>query len=192
MPSTSQLIKHHRRRLEKHQKTSLQRGGFSLALLISIFFFGGVFSLVAFYASTTKNLPSIQSLPSLLNPADGMLMQPTRFYDRTGTHILYTLQNPGINERGYLTINSDVTQTETKANFSEHLITATIAISDPTFWNNPGYSLLGIEKNELAPQVEMIKLESPPERKAGKVIEGEPEETAKQIVEFLQKEAKVI
>jgi len=51
---------------------------------------------------------------------------------------------------------------------------------------------LGIDENELTPQVEMIKLESPPERKAGKVIEGEPEEAAKQIVEFLQKEAKVI
>ncbi len=51
---------------------------------------------------------------------------------------------------------------------------------------------LGIEESELSPKVKLIKLENPPERKAGKVIEGEPEETAKKLVEFLQKEAKVI
>jgi len=51
---------------------------------------------------------------------------------------------------------------------------------------------LGIDETRLSPQVELVKLDSPPERKAGKVVEGEPEETAKKLVEFLQKEAKVI
>ena len=51
---------------------------------------------------------------------------------------------------------------------------------------------LGIEESELSPKVEMVKLESPPERQAGRVVEGEPEETAKKLIEFLQKEAKVI
>lgn len=51
---------------------------------------------------------------------------------------------------------------------------------------------LGIQEDGISPQVKMIKLESPPDRQAGKVVEGEPEETAKKLVEFLQKEAKVI
>lgn len=51
---------------------------------------------------------------------------------------------------------------------------------------------LGVQEVDLSPKVKLIKLENPPERKAGEVIEGEPEETAKKLVEFLQKEAKVI
>lgn len=51
---------------------------------------------------------------------------------------------------------------------------------------------LGLKDEEIAPLLEIKKLESPPQRQAGKVIEDEPEEAAKQIVKFLHEEAKVI
>jgi electron transfer flavoprotein beta subunit len=51
---------------------------------------------------------------------------------------------------------------------------------------------LGLKEEELVPQVEMTRLESPLPRKTGKVIEGEPAETAQKLVEFLHREAKVI
>lgn len=51
---------------------------------------------------------------------------------------------------------------------------------------------LDLKDEDIAPLLEVIKLESPPQRQAGKVIEGEPAEAAKQMVKFLHEEAKVI
>ena len=51
---------------------------------------------------------------------------------------------------------------------------------------------LGIEIKDLTPQVSVTRMEIPPARKAGRVTSGPPEETARQLVEFLHSEAKVI
>ena len=51
---------------------------------------------------------------------------------------------------------------------------------------------LGLDEGSLVSQLELIKLESPPERQAGTVIEDEPEAAAKRMVEFLRNEAKVV
>lgn len=51
---------------------------------------------------------------------------------------------------------------------------------------------LGFSAEELASQVTLTNLDLPPERKAGKILEGEPEETVRQLVELLHQEAKVI
>ncbi len=51
---------------------------------------------------------------------------------------------------------------------------------------------LGVDEGSLASQLELVKLESPPERQAGTVIEDEPEAAAKRMVEFLRNEAKVV
>jgi hypothetical protein len=45
------------------------------------------------YADLTHDLPNIQYLGILLNPPDGLLLQPTRIYDRSGAHLLLTLQD---------------------------------------------------------------------------------------------------
>ncbi len=51
---------------------------------------------------------------------------------------------------------------------------------------------LGLKQEDVAPFLEVVKMEGPPSRPAGKVIEGEPEDTARKIVEYLHNEAKVI
>ena len=51
---------------------------------------------------------------------------------------------------------------------------------------------LGFAPDELAGGLELTKMESPPSREAGKIIEGEPDEAAKKLAEFLRHEAKVI
>jgi len=51
---------------------------------------------------------------------------------------------------------------------------------------------LGLTGEELLPRLELIKMDNPPAREAGQVIEEEPEDAAKKLVEFLHKEAKVI
>ena len=51
---------------------------------------------------------------------------------------------------------------------------------------------LGLDEGTLASQLELVRLESPPERQAGTVIEDEPQAAAKRMVEFLRNEAKVV
>lgn len=51
---------------------------------------------------------------------------------------------------------------------------------------------LGLGKDEITPQVEALRMETPAARQAGKIIQGTPEEAAKKLVELLRSEAKVI
>ena len=58
----------------------------------------------------------------------------------------------------------------------------------------PAYTLqdIGISAEDIQPQIEMVGIETPPAREAGKVIDNEPEEAAKMLIEFLHNEAKII
>jgi len=51
---------------------------------------------------------------------------------------------------------------------------------------------LGLKAEELAPCLAVVKMDQPPPRQAGRVVTGEAAETARQLVEFLHNEAKVI
>ncbi len=51
---------------------------------------------------------------------------------------------------------------------------------------------LGLTPEETATHVEIRKMETPPPKAAGRILTGTPEETAKQLVELLRGEAKVI
>jgi len=51
---------------------------------------------------------------------------------------------------------------------------------------------LGIQPDDLAANLRMAKMESPPVRESGKIIEDEPAVAAKKLAEFLRQDAKVI
>lgn len=51
---------------------------------------------------------------------------------------------------------------------------------------------LGLKPDELAPTVAVVRMDLPPAREAGRVVTGTPEETAKQLADYLHNEAKVI
>ncbi|MGB7296063.1 MAG: electron transfer flavoprotein subunit beta/FixA family protein [Candidatus Aminicenantales bacterium] len=51
---------------------------------------------------------------------------------------------------------------------------------------------LGLKLDELAPQVAIVRMDMPPSRQAGRVVTGPPEETARQLADYLHNEAKVI
>lgn len=108
-----------------------------LAIILAI-------SLLLVYRDLTRDLPSLEAIPSLLDPSNGALLQPTRLYDRSGEHLLLELANPSATDRHYLRV---ATQAGKEAEtFSQALVAATIATVDPTFWDNPGYSLQGLRE----------------------------------------------
>lgn len=51
---------------------------------------------------------------------------------------------------------------------------------------------MGLKEEDIASCIEIVKMESPSPRQAGKIIADPPQEAARKLVEFLHKEVKVI
>jgi len=117
--------------------------GFVLSFLLAVLILG----MAIYYARLTQDLPSVQSLPGLLNPPDGLLLQPTRIYDRTGTHVLKTFA-PTESPRRYIPLDPSNPQ-----HLPDSLVQATLAMADPNFWEHPGYTLTGLNNPDLHPTI---------------------------------------
>jgi membrane carboxypeptidase/penicillin-binding protein len=81
----------------------------------------------------------------MLDPQNGLLLQPTRLYDRTGQHLLATLA-PDEAARQYLFLDP-----QASPHLPQSLADATIALADPNFWNQPGYVIEGWNNPESHP-----------------------------------------
>ena len=136
--SLTQRLRLRQRRLERQRRNPAGRIGLVLSVLISLAFVLVVIPLAAVYIGLLRGLPSLDAIPQLLEPPDGWLLTPTRLYDRTGQHLLLSLENPAAAGRRYLTVDESRPD-----HFSPSLIKATIAVTDPSFWDNPGYTLAG-------------------------------------------------
>jgi len=132
-----------RRRVETRTRRFALGFGFVLSVLLVLLILGTAF----FYAELTRDLPSIKTLPSLLNPPDGLLLQPTRIYDRTGQHILKTFA-PTESPRRYIPLDPANPQ-----HLPDSLVQATLAMADPTFLEHPGYALAGLDNPDLHPTI---------------------------------------
>lgn len=135
----------HRRRerradLRRRSESRVRAAGLGLGYVFSILLAVGIFALVFAYADLTRDLPSIDQLPILLNPKDGLLLQPTRLYDRTGGHLIFTVA-PSDSARIYLPLG----------HLPASLADATIAAADSSFERHPGYFLSGLDNPDAHP-----------------------------------------
>lgn len=148
MPSTLPILRTRReRRLARQRanefrtRNTLLSAGMVLSLLTATF----IITIAFAYVNLTSDLPSIEIFPGYLNPPDGLLLQPTRIYDRTREHVLFTF-SPNDSPRRYIPLSDTNPQYLPKS-----LSDAVIATSDPDFWRHAGYSLAGITNSELHP-----------------------------------------
>ena len=118
MPSTLPILRSRRERRLAKQRTSSNRMrgallsvGMVFSLLLAAIIIFGAFA----YADITRELPSVEILPRLLIPPDGLLLEPTRIYDRTGLQLLYTF-SPTNTPRRYIPINEQNPQHIPKLN----------------------------------------------------------------------------
>jgi membrane peptidoglycan carboxypeptidase len=129
-----------------------------LSLLVAALIISVAFS----YVTLTRDLPSIQILPGLLTPPDGLLLQPTRIYDRTGDNILFTFA-PNDSPRRYIPLSDTNPQYLPKA-----LADAVIAKTDSAFWRHSGYSLNDLTQPDSHPTIaqrlvfELLLFDEPP------------------------------
>src|SRR5689334_16648481 len=138
MPSNIPILRARReRRLAKQRNNEARtRNTFlSLGMLLSLFIAALIITSAFAYVNLTRDLPSIETLPQLLNPPDGLLLQPTRIYDRTRTNVLFTFA-PNDSPRRYIPLSDTNPQYLPKS-----LADAVIAKTDPGFWKHSGYSL---------------------------------------------------
>jgi membrane peptidoglycan carboxypeptidase len=131
-----------RRRLAR---AGLGCAGFALLALVA-----GILLASLAYAGLVSNLPSLGLLPELLDPQAGLLMQPTRLYDRSGEILLYSLENDGIPRR-YLYLDS-----KHPDHFSPELVRAVVGSLDPNFWGSPGFRLWDVTNPQPATIAERL------------------------------------
>src|SRR4030067_855178 len=141
MPTVFQTIKFREQRHIKDLRNSWFRIGLVIGTLISLLVGAGGPAGVWGYYNLSRKLPPIEALPSLLEPPDGILLQPTRIYERTHQQVILTLENPAVAGKQYLHVGADDYPEQDR--FSQYLMDATIAAYDPGFWEHPGYILSG-------------------------------------------------
>ena len=148
MPAVRSILQRRRDRRESARRSVEARTrrlslgcGFVLSLLLAVLILG----TTVFYAELARNLPSVEVLPGFLNPPDGLLLQPTRVYDRTGQHILKTFA-PSESPRRYIPLEPQNPQ-----HLPDSLVRATIAMADPTLWEHSGFVWTGLESPNLHP-----------------------------------------
>lgn len=137
------------RRLAKQRADSNHARGalLSVGMVFSIFL-AALILLGAFaYADVTRDLPSVEILPRLLNPPNGLLLEPTHVYDRTGLQLLFTFATEN-SPRRYIPINEQNPQ-----HIPANLIESVVAVADPRFWSHSGYSIQGFKDPDLHPTI---------------------------------------
>ena len=140
MPSPLPIIRRRHERRDKRQRSASQRlllvvlgVGFLVSILLAL----GIFGLALTWSQLTADLPPVGELPVLLDPENGLLLQPARLYDRTGAHLIAELAPPGIPRRyGQVTPSAS-------EHLPQFLADATLAAADPTFRSHPGCRLNG-------------------------------------------------
>lgn len=131
------ILARQRQRVRQHNRKKANiwpraLGGCVALIFLGLFLllFSGVAAAVGVYAYYAKDLPSAEEVGRRAS-ADFLTSQ---IYDRTGQHLLYELLDPQGGARTKLPLNR----------IPAYLRTATIAMEDKTFYQNPGVSLEGI------------------------------------------------
>ncbi len=154
MPNTTQILRARQRRRKKYAHTSLRRSGLSCALTLSLLAAVLVIGATVLYATFAKDLPALETIPLLLEPPNGLLLQPTRFYDRDGAQVLLELEHPAVSERAYLPLSEG--QTTTRTSIPQELVQATIAYADPTFWRHLGFASFDLQSQAAKPLAQRL------------------------------------
>jgi membrane peptidoglycan carboxypeptidase len=141
MKSISRTLQIRHKRTSRQVHSPLGRLGLGCSAIFSLAILLVIFAALAGYTSLTRELPSLQALPGMLNPLDGSLLQPTRLYDRSGEQVILTLEDPGAAGREYLPLEA----------MPQSLVDAYLAVYEPGFWDSPGYTLQGIGEDASSP-----------------------------------------
>jgi len=138
MPSPLPVIRQRRERRTLRERSASERvrlAVLGVGFIISVALAVAIFALAVGWSRLTADLPPVSEMSVLLDPSSGLLLQPTRLYDRSGTQPIAELGPPGVARR-YVPL--DPAQAE---HLPQNLADATLAAADPTFQTHPGCRL---------------------------------------------------
>jgi membrane peptidoglycan carboxypeptidase len=98
---------------------------------VSASFAGGVGAAAGAYSYFTRDLPEPQQIEAAEEN-----FETTNIYDRTGQHVISKVIDPTGGERTWVSLDQ----------LPQHLIDATVASEDRSFWENPGFNPRGIAR----------------------------------------------
>ncbi len=124
--------RHSRRQMRESASQRTRRAVQVLGFIVSALAVISVVGAALFYISLRHGLPSVEQLPALLNSQNGLLLQPTTLFDRSGEHLLATL-SPEEGQRLYALLDQ----------IPPSLLNATIAVAEPGFRRSPGFVIKG-------------------------------------------------
>lgn len=169
MPSTPRtistyiMVKNRRLRSERttrRLRSAWGRAGLGLGALLVLGLALGTLLVAWAYFDLSRGLPGLATLPAMFSE-NGALLQPTRLYDRSGEHVLLTLETPGVARR-YIPVEQSAAEY-----LPDSLVNAILATFDPSFETHLGYSLYGIREGFHPTLAQMLVsdllLESEPE-----------------------------
>lgn len=143
MPDVPLILQRRHRRQRKQQRNPAGRFGFGLILVLSLLAAAASLILVFVYGAVTAELPAPEELPALLAPPDGAFLQPTRVYDRTGQHLLLSLENPAAPGPEYRHLADGQND-----GIPAVVASTTLAAVDPQFWQHPGFTYSSLTQSE--------------------------------------------
>jgi membrane peptidoglycan carboxypeptidase len=154
MPAPLTTLRQRRERRDQSRRSAQARTRnvvIGCGLIVSLLLAAAILSAAFTWASLTKDLPPVASLPVLLDPQSGTLLQPTRLYDRTGQKVIAVLATED-SPRRYIPLEE----------FPQDLINATLAAhpdlagelaSNLLLWNEPPSSRRDLRQRLLAAQL---------------------------------------
>ncbi len=141
---------HRKQAVAQSLRRRLARFGLGCGVIFFMLLVAGLLSISLVYANLIDNLPSLAMLPEMFDQVNGVLMQPTRVYDRSGQELLYSLENAGI-ERRYLSVDAQKPE-----HFSPELVRVTVGALDPGFWKGAGFRLRSLTNPQPATIAERL------------------------------------
>jgi membrane peptidoglycan carboxypeptidase len=128
------MIRRNRHKADKARRLSnrLKPAGFTLLLVFTLLLTIGLIAVASLYVNVTANLPPVEQAARFFDPNDGLILQPSRLYDRSGQTELLTLDNPG-SLRAYVWLDPNQ-----EVHFSPLLAKAVVSLNQPDFWQSTG------------------------------------------------------
>lgn len=128
----------HQLATEQTYRRRLARLGVGCAAVLLLGIFSGILAAGLAYVNLVDGLPALAQIPQMFDSHQGALYQPTQIYDRSGQHLLLSLENAGVS-RQYLAVDSNQPE-----HFSPQLLRVVLGVVDQRFWESPGFSLTNL------------------------------------------------
>ncbi len=150
------IIRSREKRRESGRGKALGQTGFGLALTISLLLVALIGTVVFLYVRVSKDLPPTEELTALLDSEGGLLLEPTRIYARDGETVLWTFENPHLEEREYAVL--DLSQDALRSDIPSQVVKATLGVADPAYFSGGGINVFHWRGEDSIPRAIVSEL----------------------------------